>query len=439
MNTTPRGIDVAIVGGGLAGLAAAAYLARSGLVTRVLERASHLGGRASTHLQDGFHFNQGPHALYRGGAAHAVLAELGVRFSGASPGVEGLAWSDGALHVLPTSPRSLLSTSLLGARGKLEVAKLMAMLGAGGIDAAAIAGVPLATWLDRTLRDPGARALGEALARLSTYTNAPGELSAGAAVSQLAMAAKAGVLYLDRGWQTLIDGLAAKAREAAAEIHTGVDVAGVESAADGVTVHLAGGLPMHARAALIAASPGAAHRLADGGGSAFLATAAAAARPVHAACLDVALRTLPDPVVRFALGIDRPLYFSVHTSAARLAPPGGALIHLAKYLPLEDIVSEPDDRTELEAFLDRLQPGWRDVLVHERFLRRMVVQHAVVSARHGDLAGRPDVQVGDRPGIFIAGDWVGPVGSLADASLASARRAALAITAHLGSRATRAA
>ena len=35
--------------------------------------------------------------------------------------------------------------------------------------------------------------------------------------------------------------------------------------------------------------------------------------------------------------------------------------------------------------------------------------------------------VSERPGLYVAGDWVGPTGQLADASLASARAAAAAV------------
>ena len=41
-------------------------------------------------------------------------------------------------------------------------------------------------------------------------------------------------------------------------------------------------------------------------------------------CLDVALSSLPDKDALFALGVDRPLYFSVHSAYAKLAPNGGA-------------------------------------------------------------------------------------------------------------------
>src|SRR2546423_15703886 len=72
--------DVVVVGAGLAGLAAAATAAGAGVSTLVLD-GHHPGGRASTDERGRFRFNRGPHALYQGGEASAVLARPG----GATP------------------------------------------------------------------------------------------------------------------------------------------------------------------------------------------------------------------------------------------------------------------------------------------------------------------------------------------------------------------
>jgi len=146
--------------------------------------------------------------------------------------------------------------------------------------------------------------------------------------------------------------------------------------------------------------------------------------PIHAACLDVALRTLPNAEHLFAIGVDRPIYYSVHTRSARLAPEGGSVIQLAKYLSASSKDPANDVRDELEGVLDWLQPGWRDVLVAKRLLPRMVVSNAVVTSAQGGTAGRPGPAVPEHPNLFVAGDWVGPFGMLADASFASARSAA---------------
>src|SRR5256885_2899886 len=80
--------DVVVVGAGLAGLAAAATAAGAGVSTLVLD-GHHPGGRASTDERGRFRFNRGPHALYQGGEASAVLGRLGGATPGAPPPAGG--------------------------------------------------------------------------------------------------------------------------------------------------------------------------------------------------------------------------------------------------------------------------------------------------------------------------------------------------------------
>src|SRR6516225_8886265 len=74
-----------VVGGGVAGLATATYLARGGMRVTILEKSVTLGGRAITDTVSGFALNRGVHALYTGGPASSVLSELGVRYSHGTP------------------------------------------------------------------------------------------------------------------------------------------------------------------------------------------------------------------------------------------------------------------------------------------------------------------------------------------------------------------
>jgi phytoene dehydrogenase-like protein len=56
-----RGTDTAVViGGGIAGLATAALLAREGYDTTILEARGELGGRAGNWEHGGFRFDTGP-------------------------------------------------------------------------------------------------------------------------------------------------------------------------------------------------------------------------------------------------------------------------------------------------------------------------------------------------------------------------------------------
>jgi phytoene dehydrogenase-like protein len=80
------------------------------------------------------------------------------------------------------------------------------------------------------------------------------------------------------------------------------------------------------------------------------------------------------------------------------------------------------DERELESLLELMQPGWRDVLVHRRFLPAMTVSNALITPS----TTRPTPATPVR-GLYIAGDWVGEEGLLSDAALLSARAAANAI------------
>jgi phytoene dehydrogenase-like protein len=412
--------DVAVVGGGISGLAVAGLLGRAGRRVTLFERSPAIGGRAVTHTENGFRFNLGPHALYMGGPAEHVLRELGVRYSGRKPNVSGaFGLFGGKPHALPGGFFSLITTSLFGLTAKIETARLLGSL--GKIDPRPLQSMTVTAWLQANVRHPHVRALVAALVRLATYANHPDRMSAGTAIAQLQGALGGGVSYLDGGWQTLVDGLAAAARNAGVTINAGARVAKIEHDGDVPTVRLADGSSVSCGAVVIAASPAAAAELAPT--SAHLRQWANAAIPIKAACLDLGLSRLPQPRACFALGIDQPTYFSVHSAYANLAPRDAATIHVAKYLPAEPTDAKADER-ELEAVVDTVQPGWRDVVVARRFLPSMIAANAVPSAASGGALGRPGPNVSDAPNVYVVGDWVGPEGHLADTCLSSARQAA---------------
>jgi hypothetical protein len=139
--------------------------------------------------------------------------------------------------------------------------------------------------------------------------------------------------------------------------------------------------------------------------------------PVRVACLDLGLSTLPRSAARVALGVDQPLYLSVHSTVARLAPEGAAVVHACKYLGGR--ADAASDRAELEQFVDLAIPGWRGHAEVIRFLPEMTVTPAVFS-----LEGRPAVDELRIPGVALAGDWVAGEGMLVDAAVATGLRAA---------------
>ena len=199
----------------------------------------------------------------------------------------------------------------------------------------------------------------------------------------------------------------------------------------GVTVRLADGEELRARAAILAVDPGKACELLDVPSSSPLARWCAQNVPIRAACLDLALRRLSRPETRFALGLDRPYYYSVHSAAARLAPEGVEVVHVMKYLGTDTSAAAQSVERELEGFLESLQPGWKEHLVARRFLPSLTVAHSSPFAHDHGLSGRPGVALTEHPHVFLAGDWVGPEGMLADGSAASAAESARRVRAIL--------
>jgi phytoene dehydrogenase-like protein len=260
-------------------------------------------------------------------------------------------------------------------------------------------------WIGRQTSSPRVGQLVAALTRLSTYATDLDLLDAGAALRQLQLALRESVLYLDGGWETVVSGLAEKARSLGVVIHTDSGVARVDPG----ELELRDGSRVAADGVILALPPRAVE---DVTGRKLPELVAA-----RAACLDLGLRRLPAKAGTFGLGLDEPTYVSVHSAyAAELAPQGGALVQLAMYLSRAAKCS----REELERRADLILPGWRAEAVFTRFLPEMTVVHAI------PVAGRPrpDVNVLGMPSVLVAGDWVGPEAMLADAAVASGVRAA---------------
>jgi phytoene dehydrogenase-like protein len=408
-----------VVGGGLSGLTVAAYLGRAGLRVEVLERSETLGGRAATDRIDGFSFNRGAHALYRKGDAARIFKDLGVPVSGGVAPARGHVIRDGELFRLPSDPLALVATGLLSWGQKASAARWFGTI--PKLDPEAYADDSVASWLDRTGVAPEVRALIEAFVRVSTFTNAPETFSARTAIVQLKKAL-GGVLYVDRGWQTLVDGVAERAKSHGAKIRTGVRVAAFEKDGDAFRVSLEDGTSVMASTVVVATAPRHAAELL-GNVAPTTARSLWQAVPVRIATLDVALTKLPRAEPRFILGVDRPLYLSVHSGVAEFTPEGGALIHVGKYLPAGE--SDPNaDRAELEALLEMSQPEWRRQLVHAQYLPSMrAAERLDLAGEHG-ADGRPSIDVPELDGVYLAGDWVKGGTWLTDAAMESARRVA---------------
>lgn len=367
---------VAVIGSGLGGLLAAASLRKAGVDVIRFEKGSHPGGRARSLELGGERVNPGPRAMFAGLPLERALASFGIQPASFRPASRPWGLLAGGLVEMPGDAARLLGARFLDGRDKRVIALLMARIGLGRLPAAldAAPGSRLGDWLDRHAPTPRARALVRTLVRLATYCDDE-DVDADLALRQVRHGLTKGVRYVDGGWSTLVDGLEPLAGPLEHREVTRLD----DIDADGI---------------IVATSIDEARRLVSLPGT---------PPPVTASCLDVVLERLPDPARRLVLGIDRPLYLSVHARDERAGP---VRVHLMGY--------GSASREELEGLLDVAQPRWRDVTRATRYLPRMVV-----SSRTPRFDRTP-IESARGGRVHVVGDFVETGHLLADGAAASA-------------------
>lgn len=126
-------VDVAVIGGGISGLAAAYELQQRGRRVRVLEAAPRLGGVITTERVDGWTIDGGPDAiLVQKAAGVALCRELGIadQLIATLPPRTAYVLRDGNFHPIlegsflgfPVKAGALIGSSLLSVAGRARMA-----------------------------------------------------------------------------------------------------------------------------------------------------------------------------------------------------------------------------------------------------------------------------------------------------------------------------
>ncbi|SEM51229.1 NAD(P)/FAD-dependent oxidoreductase [Paenibacillus sp. OV219] len=416
--------DTAVIGGGLAGLLAALELAKKGRSVIVIEKSSRLGGRAMTNTQHGIQLNMGGHALYKTGRAYEILQEHGISLEGGPPSTKtNVIWNK-KLYSLSPDPISMLTSKLLTLSGKINLMRLMLKL--SKLDAQRLpVTMSIREWAEAEVTDPKVRHVFYALCRTATYTLDPDFQLAAPALAQVQRSLKGGVLYVNGGWQTIIEQLRQKAQQAGAHIVSGKSIREIQHANGRVQrLVFADGEELAVSNVISTASPSESAKLVQGAEATALQRWKTEARPVTAACMDLGLRKLPIKGRHLALGLDQPVFFSEHSVSAKLSDNGEVVVHLIKYNSLGTSDPKADEKL-LRETMSMLHPGWEQEVIAKQFLPNITVVHDYPHRGKKKTAVGPEVP--EIQGLYVAGDWVSHGELLADASAASARRAAEAI------------
>jgi phytoene dehydrogenase-like protein len=431
--------EIAIIGGGLAGLTAAVYLARDGKKVTVIEKSSEFGGRARTTVKDKFYFNQGAHALYLDGIGPKILDELNIKFNGKKVDTaKYFVTKKGKMYKVPIKLSQLFTTRLLNGLGsKIEVIGFFTKL--NKLNLKELNSISFQGWLDKNFKNSDSKDFIKMLGRIATYTYNAENVSAGLVLNQIKIAVNGGVIYIDKGWQTLVEQLVEIGKRNGVKYINGKSVVAIKQSYNADrqntqpfwNISLSDNTSFEYHNIIIATNPSHVYSLLKDNAlidPAYLNQLEKINRPAKVATLDLALSGLSNPNVYGAYGMDNPLYLSLHSAFAKLSTDGnGILFHVMKYLDPSAKQDPVQDKAELEELLDMAQPGWRKMVLRQRFLPNMIASNTVININDGILESRPDVVVPGVDNLYIVGDWVGQEGMLADASFASAKAAALKI------------
>ncbi|MBA2938149.1 FAD-dependent oxidoreductase [Paenibacillus sp. CGMCC 1.16610] len=428
-------MKVAIIGGGLAGLTAAAYLSENPHIEGILfERSPQLGGRAFTYEKAGFTLNYGAHAIY-GIDRHTITnmeRELGLSFSSKQVDKRKVVYAKhNQLTTAPLDAINLLKTDLLSTAQKVRFV---------GEIAAIIANIhnlknyaTLADYLAESNADEDVKELWEHLV-CSNFFITPEDARnvSGAVISEyyhnLFLSSKP-VNYILGSWAVITNQLKQKLTTSGRweiAIQEGVEslryadrkfvlqTKNREEAFDKVIF----AMPVQQVVKLLKGTAW----------EPFLAPYESNTA-TEVMVYDVGLSKVVARPFSYISDMDNKLFISdVSATDHTLVPEGGQLLQGIAYL--SDQFESDEQRksyldnknTQMEALFDKHYPGWRDFTAVKRVSKKAMVSSVKnISTNH-----LLPIRVENVP-FYFCGDGCTGKGELAERAFSSARTAALAV------------
>lgn len=399
----------AVIGGGLAGLTSSILLAKSGIEVELFEKSMDLGGRAKTQNEDGIMFNLGAHALYNDGEAKKILTEIGVKITGNSPNIGGYGFKNAEISFLPSDFFTLFKSKLLYSySSKFELSKFLLTL--SSINFKDIKNMSIEDWINKNLKHDDVKDLFKALVRLWTFSN-DYQQNAEIVLKQGISSLKYSVTYIDNGWQNIINQLEEIALNLGVKINKGSKIKKIIDNEKYSNILLKNESSLNFDSIVLSLSPSEASKILE---NETLKKYESDIKPIKVSCFDLALKKLPNPDISFVLGIDKDIYYSIHSKYAKLSKNNEVIVHIIKYLSDEN--DSKDSLNDFENLMNIIQPNWDKYIIKQRFLPSMIVSNGIYPSK----GKRPEIKLDNTSNIYICGDWVGDEGLLADASLSSA-------------------
>lgn len=414
--------DVVIVGGGLAGISAAAYLSNRGKKIALLERGV-LGGRAVTLDLKGFSFNFGAHAIYGRDTSilHTFEKELGINVNWRDFNPNKAKYDTGSeLTDVPVNVKGLFRTKLLKGTGKLkftyEIFKTILRTQKGEPH------LSIGRWMEKHEIDGSVKEMMLTMASSNFFTNEPEKIPSEVYFDyyRRLFTTNKPVAYVGGGWQSLIQQFVTVIEKNGGDIFTKAKVESVETNMQQVTkIHSKKGI-FTADNFIFCVPPQELSKIFSETKLSHILSHYSQFEPSFVFVYDVGLKSRLDFPYSYIYDKKNRMFITdISYYDEGCVPEGGQLLQAIAYINKEDIGNkEVMDlyQTKIEALYDKHFSGWREELVVPRISKRAVAQELKWVM---DQEPMP-VHFSNYRNLFFAGDWCEGKGQLSELSFTSA-------------------
>ncbi|UCZ54654.1 FAD-dependent oxidoreductase [Bacillus shivajii] len=416
--------DVVIVGGGLAGLSSAAYLANSGKKVALIE-SGKLGGRATVMNLKGFQFNYGAHAIYGRDQSYLTTLEKELKLN--------LYWADFTqlkakydlgeeVSVVPTNIGGLIQTKLLKGMDKFRFAYhiLFTMLGFEKGDPK----VSIQDWIDERKISPSVKEMMLNLAASNFFTGEPEKIPSDVFFSYYRRLFKTNipVSYIQGGWEELIKQFIDIIEDNNGKVFTKTKITNVKTENDVVKEAFSKKESFKADHFVFAIPPDQLRTVFEHTPVEHDLKRYSEYEPTYVMFYDIGLKKRIDSPYTYIFDRDRQIFITdISYYDMEAAPPGGQLLQAIAYLKeheVDDPAAYERIKSRIEDFYDKHFEGWRKQLVVPRVSNKAVVQAIKWTMTQRGLP----THFSSLSNLYFAGDWCEGEGQLSELSFSSAYR-----------------
>ncbi|MFC3882259.1 phytoene desaturase family protein [Bacillus songklensis] len=414
--------DVLVVGGGLAGLSAAAYLAKKGKKVTLLERGK-LGGRAVTLMIKGFSFNFGAHAIYGRDTSflRKLEKELNIHINWRDFEPTKAKYDIGTdLTDVPANIQGLFRTKLLKGVDKIkftfEIFKTLIHLEKGHPHQS------IKHWLDERKISDEVKEMMLTLASSNFFTNEPEKIPSDVYFQyyQRLFTTNKPVAYIGGGWEALIDEFVRVIEENGGTILTKKKAESVETYNNRVTAVISSEERFEADEFIFCIPPKELEKLFVDSNIQHFIEQYASYEPTYVFVYDVGLKKrIEVPYTYIYDKKNRMFITDISFYDETCVPEGGQLLQAIAYISkseAEDKEHTAKVQQKIEELYDKHFAGWRDELVVPRVSKRASAQELKWTIYQEPM---PTFFPAYR-NLFFAGDWCEGEGQLSELSFSSA-------------------